>query len=113
MAYICSLVSARSAHLCAAAIAQLLERMRRPFVAIGADGAVYKCHPTFKQLMADKITELTEGKHKVGWSSFRCCICRINFLISVSIFQLKLVLSEDGSGRGAAVAAAIVKRMSK
>lgn len=65
IAHVCALVSSRSAHLCAAGIAALLKRMDRPSVSIGVDGTVYKAHPTFKDLMAVKISQLVDGKYKV------------------------------------------------
>uniref|UniRef100_A0A183BRT7 hexokinase n=1 Tax=Globodera pallida TaxID=36090 RepID=A0A183BRT7_GLOPA len=80
IAYVCSLVSARAAHFCACGIAALLNRMQRPNVTIGVDGSVYRFHPTFKHLLDAKINSLVDQQYK--------------FI---------LVLSEDGSGRGAAV----------
>ncbi|KAL3125666.1 hypothetical protein niasHT_002266 [Heterodera trifolii] len=90
VAYVCSLVSARAAHFCACGIAALLKRMGRPIVTVGVDGSVYRFHPTFKFLLDHKIDELVEGK-----------------------YEFVLVLSEDGSGRGAAVAAAVASRMNR
>ncbi|KAL3104757.1 hypothetical protein niasHT_030369 [Heterodera trifolii] len=90
VAYVCSLVSARAAHFCACGIAALLKRMGRPTVTVGVDGSVYRFHPTFKFLLDHKIDELVEGK-----------------------YEFVLVLSEDGSGRGAAVAAAVASRMNR
>lgn len=90
VAYVCSLVSTRAAHFCACGIAALLKRMNRPFVTVGVDGSVYRFHPTFKDLLDTKIDELVDGKH-----------------------EFILVLSEDGSGKGAAVAAAVATRMSR
>uniref|UniRef100_A0A183BRT5 Phosphotransferase n=1 Tax=Globodera pallida TaxID=36090 RepID=A0A183BRT5_GLOPA len=91
IAYVCSLVSARAAHFCACGIAALLNRMQRPNVTIGVDGSVYRFHPTFKHLLDAKI--------QPGGSTVKACFI--------------LVLSEDGSGRGAAVAAAIASRMNR
>uniref|UniRef100_A0A914I122 Phosphotransferase n=2 Tax=Globodera TaxID=31242 RepID=A0A914I122_GLORO len=90
IAYVCSLVSTRAAHFCACGIAALLKRMQRPFVTVGVDGSVYRFHPTFKDLLDAKIDDLVDGKH-----------------------EFILVLSEDGSGRGAAVAAAVASRMNQ
>ncbi|KAL7080719.1 hypothetical protein ACQ4LE_000969 [Meloidogyne hapla] len=88
VAYVCSLISSRSSNLCAVAMATILQRINRKRVAIGVDGSVYKAHPTFKDLLSTKIEALTDGK-----------------------YEFKLVLSEDGSGRGAAVAAAVAVRL--
>jgi len=61
--------------------------MNRRRVTVGMDGSLYKFHPHFQDRMAAKIRHLVDP--------------------SVS-FQL--VLSEDGSGRGAGLAAATVAR---
>nr|CAD2174636.1 unnamed protein product [Meloidogyne enterolobii] len=88
VAYVCSMISSRSSNLCAVAMATILQRIKRKRVAIGVDGSLYKAHPTFKDLLSTKIEALTGGK-----------------------YEFKLVLSEDGSGRGAAVAAAVAVRL--
>ncbi|CAK5037736.1 unnamed protein product [Meloidogyne enterolobii] len=88
VAYVCSMISSRSSNLCAVAMATILQRINRKRVAIGVDGSLYKAHPTFKDLLSTKIEALTGGK-----------------------YEFKLVLSEDGSGRGAAVAAAVAVRL--
>ncbi|KAE9419122.1 hypothetical protein Angca_004211, partial [Angiostrongylus cantonensis] len=86
--YICAMVSSRAAHLCAAAIAQMLNHIKRPFVTVGVDGSVYRFHPTFKQLLDQKISVLID-------SGVKC----------------QLMLSKDGSGVGAAVVAAVATRI--
>ncbi|KAJ1356727.1 hypothetical protein KIN20_014471 [Parelaphostrongylus tenuis] len=86
--YVCAMVSSRAAYLCAAAIAQLLNRMKRPFVTVGVDGSVYRFHPTFKQLLDQKISALIDSDVKY-----------------------QLMLSKDGSGVGAAVVAAVATRI--
>ncbi|VDN02163.1 unnamed protein product [Thelazia callipaeda] len=87
-AYVCSLVSTRSAYLCAAGIATLLYRLQKPFVTVGVDGSVYRFHPTFPRLLDEKIEQLVDDKYKY-----------------------QLMLSEDGSGRGAALVAAVASRV--
>lgn len=54
---------------------------------VGVDGSVYRFHPRFHDLMYSKIRELTHD--------------HISF---------ELMLSEDGSGRGAALVAAVASR---
>uniref|UniRef100_A0A914X0H8 Phosphotransferase n=1 Tax=Plectus sambesii TaxID=2011161 RepID=A0A914X0H8_9BILA len=88
VAYVCSLVSARAAHLCAAGIAVLLNRMQKPMVTVGVDGSVYRFHPTFKQLLDQKIDQLVDRG-----------------------LEFQLMLSEDGSGKGAALVAAVACRV--
>ncbi|GFT84704.1 hexokinase-1 [Nephila pilipes] len=87
---ICTCVSTRSAHLVSAAVATLLNKMKRDYTVIGVDGSVYRYHPHFKNLMQEKIKELTDPKYK-----------------------FELMLSEDGSGRGAALVAAVAVRTSE
>ncbi|KAH7728436.1 hexokinase [Aphelenchoides avenae] len=88
VAYVCSLVSTRAAHLCAVGIATLLNRMKKPYVTVGVDGSVYRFHPTFPELLDQKVDQLIDGN-----------------------LEYQLMLSEDGSGRGAALVAAVATRM--
>lgn len=82
---ICEAVSSRAAFLCAAAMSALLVKMGEKSVTIGIDGSVYRYHPTFKVNLEKKIRELTTPS-----------------------IQFELMLSEDGSGRGAALVAAVI-----
>lgn len=82
-----SRVSSRAAHLVSAAIATVLNKMKRPHTTVGVDGSVYRYHPKFHSLMEAKIAELTCPDYKFD-----------------------LMLSEDGSGRGAALVAAVAQR---
>ncbi|KAI6241193.1 hypothetical protein M3Y99_00342600 [Aphelenchoides fujianensis] len=92
VAYVCSVVSTRAAYICAAGIAALLERMEKPMVTVGVDGSVYRFHPTFPTLLDKKIGELLGKDSKL---------------------KFQLMLSEDGSGRGAALVAAVATRMAQ
>jgi len=83
---ICETVSTRAAYLASAATAVLLNRMQRPHVTIGIDGSLYRFHPQFHNLMVQKIPDL-------------------------SPYPFNLMLSEDGSGKGAALIAAVAQRM--
>ncbi|XP_050543267.1 hexokinase type 2 isoform X2 [Daktulosphaira vitifoliae] len=85
--YICECVSRRSAHLVSAGLAVLLNKMNEKSVTIGVDGSVYRFHPYFHKLMVEKTKQLTNPD--------------INF---------DMMLSEDGSGRGAALVAAVAVR---
>ncbi|RWS24173.1 hexokinase-2-like protein [Leptotrombidium deliense] len=82
---VCSRISTRSAHLAAVACSTILERMERTFCVIAYDGSVIRLHPTFKETMRAMISKLTDEKYKFD-----------------------LMLSEDGSGKGAAIVAAVV-----
>lgn len=61
-----SRVSSRAAHLVSAAIATVLNKMKRPHTTVGVDGSVYRYHPKFHQLMEAKIAELTNPDYKVS-----------------------------------------------
>lgn len=85
--YICELVSRRSARLVSSALASLILRIGDPDITIGVDGSVYRFHPRFHDLMTETVKELIPSSYK---------------------FQF--VLSEDGSGRGAALVAAVAAK---
>lgn len=87
---ICARVSSRAAHLVSAAVATILNKMKRPHTTVGVDGSVYRFHPRFHALMEAKIAELANPQYKFD-----------------------LMLSEDGSGRGAALVAAVAARQVK
>jgi len=88
--YICECVSTRAAHLSSCGIAALLNKMDDPSVTVGVDGSVYRFHPKFHDLMVSKMRELVKPHIKFD-----------------------LMLSEDGSGRGAALVAAVASREHK
>ncbi|XP_014219036.1 hexokinase type 2 [Copidosoma floridanum] len=83
--YVCSVVSRRAAHLASAGIAALLVKMGENNVTVGVDGSVYRFHPHFHDLMVEKIGSLQS-------------------------YKFDLMLSEDGSGRGAALVAAVASQ---
>jgi len=82
--YVSECVAIRASVLAAAGVAALLNKMSRRSVTVGMDGSLYKFHPHFQARMTAKIQDLVDKS--------------INF---------QLVLSEDGSGRGAGLAAAV------
>ncbi|XP_041979692.1 hexokinase type 2 isoform X2 [Aricia agestis] len=85
--HVCECVSRRAAHLVSAGMATLLNKMAEPRVTIGIDGSVYRFHPHFHSLMCEKIAQLANPG-----------------------IVFDLMLSEDGSGRGAALVAAVACR---
>ncbi|KAK5981079.1 Phosphotransferase [Trichostrongylus colubriformis] len=90
-AYICTAVSTRAAYLTAAAIAHVLNHIKKDFtVTVGVDGSVYRFHPCFKRLLEQKINALID-----------------------SGIKYQLMLSKDGSGIGAAVVAAVATRIKR
>ncbi|KAM6911015.1 hexokinase-4-like [Lycodopsis pacificus] len=90
---VCDAVSSRSARLCGAALATLANRIRvnrrlnHLKTTVGVDGTVYKKHPTFSEELRATVRLLAPE-------------CDITFLVS-----------EDGSGKGAAMVTAVAQRL--
>ncbi|XP_018013710.1 hexokinase type 2 isoform X2 [Hyalella azteca] len=85
--YVCEVVSRRAANLAGAGVAVLLNRIAQKKVTVAVDGSVYRFHPFFHDMMVEIIKRLV----KPG-------------------IEFDLMLSEDGSGRGAALVAAVANR---
>lgn len=85
--YVCGVASARAALLVSICLAELLNRMQKPTVTIAIDGSLYKHHPRFHRLMTYFITMLAPNR------------------------PFKLMLAEDGSGKGAGLVAAVAERL--
>ncbi|NXE05134.1 HXK2 protein, partial [Lophotis ruficrista] len=89
---VCQAVSLRAAQLCAAGLAAVVEKMRenrglsRLVVTVGVDGTLYKMHPRFSLHLQQMLQQLAPN-------------CTVTFL-----------RSEDGSGKGAALVAAVACR---
>ncbi|NWX35485.1 HXK3 protein, partial [Notiomystis cincta] len=92
MREVCQAVSLRAAQLCAAGLAAVVEKMRENrgldqlTVTVGVDGTLYKLHPCFSNNLQKTLKDLAPK-------------CNVSFL-----------LSEDGSGKGAALVAAVANR---
>ncbi|NXQ54300.1 HXK3 protein, partial [Anthoscopus minutus] len=92
MREVCQAVSLRAAQLCAAGLAAVVEKMRENrgldqlSVTVGVDGTLYKLHPRFSQNLQETLKKLAPK-------------CDVSFM-----------LSEDGSGKGAALVAAVASR---
>ncbi|NWV37690.1 HXK2 protein, partial [Grantiella picta] len=92
MREVCQVVSLRAAQLCAAGLAAVVEKIRENrglnqlSCTVGVDGTLYKLHPCFSKNLQNTLKELAPN-------------CDISFL-----------LSEDGSGKGAALVAAVACR---
>lgn len=84
---ICARVTTRAAHLVSAAVACLLNKMARPHTVVGVDGSMFRYHPHFRSIMAKKTKELVRDQ-----------------------FRFQLMFSEDGSGKGAAIVAAVASK---
>ncbi|KAM9067521.1 hexokinase-3 [Sarcophilus harrisii] len=90
---VCQAVSRRAAQLCGAGVAAVVEKIRenrgldRLSVTVGVDGTLYKLHPHFSEQVKDAVRELAP----------QCCV--------------RFLLSEDGSGKGAALVSAVACRL--
>merc|ERR1719511_184447 len=85
--YVCEVVSRRASFMASAGITALLKKMDYKDVTIAIDGSLFRYHPHFKNVMQSRISQLMGIDYKFD-----------------------LMLSEDGSGRGAALVAAVLKR---
>uniref|UniRef100_A0A8C3G1X9 Hexokinase-2 n=1 Tax=Cyclopterus lumpus TaxID=8103 RepID=A0A8C3G1X9_CYCLU len=90
---VCGAVSRRAAQLCGAGMAAVVDKIRENRgldhlnITVGVDGTLYKLHPHFSKFMHQTVKELAPQ-------------CNVNFL-----------LSEDGSGKGAALITAVGCRL--
>ncbi|NXP27561.1 HXK3 protein, partial [Scytalopus superciliaris] len=93
MLEVCRTVSLRAAQLCAAGLAAVVEKMRENqglnqlSVTVGVDGTLYKLHPNFSKNLQKTLQDLAPN-------------CTVTFMPS-----------EDGSGKGAALVAAVACRI--
>ncbi|MBZ3885914.1 Hexokinase-1, partial [Sciurus carolinensis] len=89
---VCGAVSRRAAQLCGAGLAAIVEKRREDQglehlrITVGVDGTLYKLHPHFSRVLQETVKELAPQ-------------CDVTFM-----------LSEDGSGKGAALITAVAKR---
>ncbi|XP_031202946.1 hexokinase HKDC1 [Mastomys coucha] len=90
---VCGAVSRRAAQMCGAGLAAIVEKRREDQglqhfkVTVGVDGTLYKLHPHFSRILQETVKELAPQ-------------CDVMFM-----------LSEDGSGKGAALITAVAKRL--
>ncbi|XP_050167947.1 hexokinase-3 isoform X3 [Myiozetetes cayanensis] len=93
MREVCHTVSMRAAQLCAAGLAAVVEKMRenrgldKLSITVGVDGTLYKLHPNFSHCLQKTLRNLAPN-------------CTVSFMPS-----------EDGSGKGAALVAAVACRV--
>ncbi|XP_008826033.1 putative hexokinase HKDC1 isoform X1 [Nannospalax galili] len=90
---VCGAVSRRAAQLCGAGMAAIVEKKREDQglehlkITVGVDGTLYKLHPHFSRVLQETVEDLAPQ-------------CDVTFM-----------LSEDGSGKGAALITAVAKRL--
>lgn len=86
-------MSRRAAELYGASLAAVVEKRREDQgfehlkITVGVDGTLYKLHPHFSRILQETVKELAPR-------------CDVTFM-----------LSEDGSGKGAALITAVAKRL--
>jgi len=85
--FVCESISRRASMMASAGITALLKKMDYKDVVIAIDGSLFRFHPHFKNVMQSRIAQMMGINYKFD-----------------------LLLSEDGSGRGAALVAAVLKR---
>ncbi|XP_038603089.1 hexokinase-2 [Tachyglossus aculeatus] len=90
---VCTVVARRAAQLCGAGVAAVVDKIRDGRrldslqVTVGVDGTLFKLHPHFSTIMMETVKQLAPN-------------CEVSFLPS-----------EDGSGKGAALIAAVACRI--
>ncbi|XP_037945280.1 hexokinase type 2-like [Teleopsis dalmanni] len=82
--HICESVTRRSATLVAVNISALINKINEPRVVVAVDGSLFRLHPRYDSYMRETLRKFVNPK-----------------------IVYDLVLSEDGSGRGAALIAAV------
>ena len=87
IADVCHIVSTRAARLAAAAIVSVVRKTGNDDATVAIDGSVFEKYPHFQADMEDAIEELCADRRR-----------------------LRLVHAEDGSGKGAALIAAIASQ---
>ena len=85
--YVCECVSRRAGFMVSAGITALLKKMDYHDVVVAIDGSVFRYHPHFPNIMKSRISQLMGIDYKFD-----------------------LMLSTDGSGRGAGLVAAVLDR---
>ena len=88
--FVCEAVTRRAAMILAAGLAALIEKIGSKDVVIAVDGSLFRCHPFFRSTVSRMISKLI-GKE----------------------YQIELKDSDDGSGLGAAVVAAVMADQKK
>jgi len=83
--YVCECVSRRAGFMVSAGITALLKKMDYKDVVVAVDGSVFRFHPHFPNIVKSRIAQLMGVDYKFD-----------------------LMLSHDGSGRGAALVAAVL-----
>lgn len=103
--YVCRLISIRVATLLAAILSSLTIRMSRRRTVVAVDGSVYKKHPKMHRLMTDLMEQLLLEQGIVAEDN------REPIESGDSGRTFKIILAEDGSGKGGGLVAALSSRL--
>lgn len=103
--FVSALVSYRAAKLVSINTAILLNRMDESDITIAIDGSLYKHHPRMKGWLEDIIRERAPNKLVKEFVKY------LQEFKSSVLSQFRLILAEDGSGKGAGLATAIALRL--
>lgn len=117
--YVAAIVGLRAAQLVAINTAQLLNRIgdddevvAGDGITIAIDGSVYKHHPRLKSWLEGLIAQYAPGRKVCARLKLYATYMYTDFYLSIHfVRQFKLMLAEDGSGKGAGLAAAIAARL--
>ncbi|CCE92233.1 hexokinase 2 TDEL_0D06490 [Torulaspora delbrueckii] len=90
---LCELIGTRSARLSVCGIAAICQKRGYETAHIAADGSVFNKYPGFKERAAEGLKDI------YGWKN-----------VKPSEYPIKIVPSEDGSGAGAAIIAALTEK---
>lgn len=114
-----AIASHRAALLVAITTSVLLNRMPYNDVTIAIDGSVYKNHPRMNAWLNRLIDIFTNSEKTVSRAAkyplattLKSLMRQLsNTFLHIFAFQFRLLLAEDGSGKGAALTAAIAMKL--
>ena len=102
LSHICILLSERAALMVAVPMATFLNRMAKPTTTIAVTGSLYKHHPTLSKRLDHHTRSMSSHQF-----AYRCILIEVLILL---YRMLVIRLCDDGSGKGAALVAAVLKR---
>ena len=102
LSHICILLSERAALMVAVPMATFLNRMAKPTTTIAVTGSLYKHHPTLSKRLDYHTRSMSSHQF-----AYRCVLIEVLILLP----QIATRLCDDGSGKGAALVAAIASRL--
>jgi hexokinase len=81
--------------------------MNKPEVTIAVDGSLFRYHPRLQMIMEETLKGLINPSNKVNIIQKDISMSLFFHFLTEFYFKFEIVLSTDGSGRGAAVVAAV------